>query len=404
MNTTTVNTLDRHYLSSISALKKEIKARGLYKKDTKIVLLHLCLHLICTTAGIVLFIASSQLWLTLLATVLLLFGLLGIGTHTHNSAHYASTNSKKLDDVLAYVGNVVILGFSLNYWQYKHNIVHHKNPNIVGRDNDFDFAPLFSVIKDEKENARGVHGFYYRYIQGIVFPIAIGFLAFDIQRQGLGYLLGQMKKDITNIRYIIDLGCHIIHITLWIGLPSIWFEISDVLLFYLLRNMLLSYALFFSLGASHLVPEAVFAANDQSSADFFLKQTATTINIRTNRFGRFIMSGLDYQIEHHLFVGVCYTKLPELSKLVKEYCDVNGYSHTTLGMLSAWLKVIKVFYTPKPVIDDLESSRPPLKSAPQLGVKHKLQANEDTHKTAFKDYKEIEYDGEIPAPQTCLMP
>ncbi len=351
-------THDKHYLSSISALKKEIKARGLYKKDTKIVLLHLCLHLIFTTAGIVLFIVSPNLWVTLAATVFLLVGLLGVGTHTHNSAHYASTNSKRLDDFLAYFGNVVIMGFSINYWQYKHNIVHHKNPNIVGLDNDFDFAPIFSVIKSEKENTPGLHGFYYRYLQGIIFPIAIGFLAFDIQRQGFEYLIGKMRNDRTNIRYWLDLGCHFLHVLLWIGLPSVWFDISDVLLFYLLRNMLLSYALFFTLGASHLVPEAVFATNDQSSADFFLKQTATTINIRTNWYGRFLMSGLDYQIDHHLFVGVCYTKLPELSKLVKEYCDVNGYAHTTLGMLPAWISVISVFYNPKPVINDLELSRP----------------------------------------------
>ncbi|MFI3184810.1 MAG: fatty acid desaturase [Methylococcaceae bacterium] len=351
-------TPDKHYLSSLSALKKEIKTRGLYKKDTKIVLLHLFLHTIFAATGITLFIVSPNIWLTLFATTLLLVGLLGIGTHTHNSAHYASTNSKRLDDVLAYVGNVVVMGFSINYWQYKHNIVHHKNPNIVGHDFDFDFAPIFSVIKSEKENTPGLHGFYYRYLQGIIFPIAIGFLAFDIQRQGLAYLLSKIRKDKTNIRYFVDLACHILHVFLWIVLPSLWFEVSDVLLFYLLRNLLLSYALFFTLGASHLVPEAVFATNDQSSADFFLKQTATTINIRTNWYGRFLMSGLDYQIDHHLFVGVCYTKLPELSKLVKEYCDVNGYSHTTLGMLPAWIKVISVFYNPKQVINDLEASRP----------------------------------------------
>jgi len=359
--TTQSNTLitpDKHYLSSISALKKEIKIRGLYKKDTKIVLLHLCIHCFLAVAGIILFISATNFLVMLVATFLLLAGLLGIGTHTHNSAHYASTSSKKLDDLLAYFGNVVILGFSINYWQYKHNIVHHKNPNIVGHDFDFDFAPIFSVIKSEKENTPGLHGFYYRYIQGIIFPIAIGFLAFDIQRQGLAYLLGKMLKDRANKRYFFDLGCHIIHVLIWIVLPSLWFELSDVLLFYLLRNMLLSYALFFTLGASHLVPEAVFSANDQSSADFFLKQTAATINIRTNWYGRFLMSGLDYQIEHHLFVGVCYTKLPELSKLVKEYCDVNGYSHTTLGMVPAWTKVISVFYNPKSVINDLELSRP----------------------------------------------
>ena len=351
-------TQDKPYLSSLSALKKEIKMRGLYKKDTKIVLLHLFLHVVFATVGIALFISSTNLWLTLLATALLLLGLLGVGTHTHNSAHYASTNSKRLDDVLAYVGNVIILGFSINYWQYKHNIVHHKNPNIVGHDFDFDFAPIFSVIKGEKDNTPGLHGFYYRYLQGIIFPVAIGFLAFDIQRQGLAYLLGKMRKDKTNIRYSFDLGCHILHVIFWIALPCLWFETSDVLLFYLLRNALLSYALFFTLGASHLVPEAVFASNDQSSADFFLKQTATTINIRTNWYGRFLMSGLDYQIDHHLFVGVCYTKLPELSKLVKEYCDFNGYSHITMPMLPAWMKVIGVFYNAKPVINDLELSRP----------------------------------------------
>ena len=349
--------LRKEYLNSFSDLKKEIKSRGFYQRDTKKILAHLLFHYCCLAVGIALFLNSDNYFVALLSIIIWLQGLMGIGTHTHNSAHHTSTSSHKADQLLSYLGYSTTLGLSTHYWQHKHNIVHHKYPNIIELDQDHDLMPWFALTDYDKEGVQGIRLTYYNYFQGIALPLIMVLNMFNLQRAGLVYLYDMFKNGKLKKGHCIDIFCYFLHLMLWIGIPSIWYEIGDVILFYLLSNALLSYAMFFVLGASHLVAEACCVVNRDKEADYFLSQTATTINIDTNRYGRILYSGLDYQIEHHLFPGVCYTKLPQVSKLVKEYCQANNYPHKTLSLWHSIVGVASVFYKPKQVLQNFESER-----------------------------------------------
>ena len=314
-------------------------------------------HYCCLAFGLGLFLISPNYFVSTLSFLIWMQGLIGIGTHTHNSAHHASTGSYRADQFLSYLGYSTILGLSVHYWQHKHNIVHHKHPNVIGLDEDHDLMPWFALTDYDKEGVQGIRLTYYEYLQGIALPVIVILNMFNLQRAGLVYLYEKFKCGKQKKGHYIDIFCYFLHIAFWIGLPSIWYAMGDVILFYLLSNALLSYAMFFILGASHLVSEASCVVNRAENTDYFLGQTATTINIDTNRYGRILYSGLDYQIEHHLFPGVCYTKLPEVSKLVKEYCQVNNYPHRTLSLWRSMVGVVSVFYKPKRVLQDFESTR-----------------------------------------------
>ncbi len=342
------------YLANFKLFTLEIKRRGFYQRDAKKAYIELIAHILITIIGIALFIAFENTLVRIISALIMASGLLGIGTHTHNSSHYASTKSNTIDDFLTYLGYSVILGFSAIFWKYKHCIVHHSNPNIIGVDEDIDLMPFFAVTDTDAKNAGVIGQFYYRVIQRIIFPFMISLTAFNIQRQAWIFLiraLSDSKRRKT--AHWIDLSCNLLHIFIWLVLPMLFFSPVAVIEFYILRNVLIGYALFFMLGSSHLPPEAVCSSEDQQYADFELKQTAATINIRTNWYGRFIMSGLDFQIEHHLFRGVSYTRLPELSEMVKEYCKYHNYPHQTLGFFEAAYKTMLVFYIPKHVHTDL---------------------------------------------------
>ncbi len=342
------------YLVDFKSLTSEIKRRGLYGRDTKRACRELIVHILISLVGIVLCIFVENTFIRIFAALLMASGLLGIGTHTHNSSHYASTESNKFDDFLTYFGYSFVLGFSALFWKYKHCIVHHSNPNILGVDEDIDLMPFFAVTEADVKNAGAFGRFYYKSLQRIIFPFMISLTAFNIQRQAWIFLIrALLDSKHRKTAHWIDLGCNLLHIVAWLILPMLFFSAVDVISFYILRNVLVGYALFFMLGSSHLPNEAACSVEDQQHAEFVLKQTAATINIRTNRYGRFLMSGLDYQIEHHLFRGISYTRLPELSELVKEYCKYHQYPHQTLGFFEASWKTIAVFYTPKPVHTDL---------------------------------------------------
>jgi fatty acid desaturase len=126
-----------------------------------------------------------------------------------------------------------------------------------------------------------------------------------------------------------------------------------VIIFYVLHNVVFSHILFLVLGSSHLPRVAACATACHSDA--VLKQTATTLNLKTGTYGRFLLSGLDYQLEHHLFPGVSYDNLPRVSELVREYCDYHGYPHQTLGIFEAALGVVAIFYQPKQLLNNLDN-------------------------------------------------
>ncbi|MEO1878548.1 MAG: fatty acid desaturase [Methylococcales bacterium] len=342
------------YLVDFKSLSMEIKRRGLYGRDTRKVCLEFIAHILITIVGIALFITFDNIFSRVISALIMTSGLLGIGTHTHNSSHYGSTEKKSIDDFLTSLGYSTLLGFSGVFWKHKHCIVHHGNPNIIGVDEDIDLMPFFAVTETDIENASKLGQFYHRNIQPIIFPFMISLTAFNIQRQAWLFLIrALLNNKRRKTLHWVDLGYNILHIIIWLVLPLLFFSPTAVIEFYILRNVLIGYALFFMLGSSHLPNEALCSAEHQQHQEFSLKQIAGTINIKTNRYGRFIMSGLDYQIDHHLFRGISYTRLPEVSELVQEYCEYHNYPYHTLGFFEASWKTIMVFYKPKPVHTDL---------------------------------------------------
>ena len=82
----------------------------------------------------------------------------------------------------------------------------------------------------------------------------------------------------------------------------------------------------------------------------------STIDYTTNFFGRLWVSGLGYQIEHHLFPSICHVHLHELSKMVRDFCAREGYPYRSYSWSEALVKMVQSFQVAKPV-SDLQSCR-----------------------------------------------
>ena len=140
------------------------------------------------------------------------------------------------------------------------------------------------------------------------------------------------------------------------SIPSIFFGPLPVLALYAVRVVLLGYAIFIAFAPAHFPEEAAFLDREGKGraeyfrkADYILLQTSTTLNFRTGFFGRLFCAGVDYQIEHHLFPGYSHVYYPEMSRILKRFCEVNGYPYRTLGWWEAVWKSLVVFGRPKPV-------------------------------------------------------
>jgi linoleoyl-CoA desaturase len=333
-----------------AVLRDELQARGWARKRPARVVTELLLHLAVTGAGIAVIVMTDTLLARVAGLALSVLGSIGVGSNSHTSSHYATSDRRWVNETLTYFGLPFFLQLSATYWWHKHVARHHRTPNVVGLDGDIDFRPWFVVTMDEPVwGASALRRRYYS-LQWLVVPFAISLNGFCSQLWGWRHLVEVLADPRRRRRaHFIDLALLLLHWVVWVVLPAAYVAVGDVVTFYVARHILLGYGFFVVLAPAHFPAEAVCVRSPGRERDFVRLQTATTVNFRTGPIGRFICSGLDYQIEHHLFPQVSHVNYPALSRLVREYCEREGYPYRTLGWGEGVWKSLLIFHRPKPV-------------------------------------------------------
>ena len=329
-------------------LRRELRRQGLFRKDPVGVLSLLALHSTLFVAGLTLFLIDERIAVKVAATVIWGYGLTGIASNTHSSSHYATSERRWLNRLLTYVGYPVVTGFSATYWWHKHIVLHHSHPNLVGHDVDIDWMPLFAITTEDRRGASRWRSMIFR-CQVVLVPLSISLNMTYGQFHSLRFLWQNMRScNRRKFSHWLDTGCLLLHAVLWIGLPMMILPWPSVLAFYLLRNTVLGYTFFLLNAPSHYPVEASCLSSPETT-DFVRRQTMTTLNYRVGPIGRALCSGVEYQIEHHLFPAICHTRLPGASRLVREYCKKHGYPYRELSWSEALVKAVWAFHEPKKV-------------------------------------------------------
>ena len=70
--------------------------------------------------------------------------------------------------------------------------------------------------------------------------------------------------------------------------------------------------------------------------DFLRRQVLMSRNVRGGPFVDFVMGGLNYQIEHHLFPSMPRPNLKHAQPIVREYCVKHGVSYNEVGLFESY--------------------------------------------------------------------
>ncbi len=337
----------------MAALRADFRTRGWHRKATGRVLLELAFHLALSLGGIALFLSTTNLWLELLGLAVSSLGSAGVATNTHTASHCGASDRPSVNELLAYFGYPFFLHLPLSYWRNAHIAVHHASPNVVGIDDDADFAPFFAVTDREVEGARGLRRFYYRH-QWLFFVLICGIHPITRAIAGWTFLLRALADPKRRrLAHWLDLAALLMNLVVWIGVPSFFFPFTHVLGFWFLREILLGYPVLAILAPGHYPAEAGMVLKGDWEKNFIGLQTAATVNFRAGPFGIFC-SGLDHQIEHHLFPGFSHVHYGKMSGPIRELCEREGYPYRTLGWVESLWKTIQMFRRPKRAHGSLE--------------------------------------------------
>jgi fatty acid desaturase len=337
-----------HEANVLATLRREIRARGWHRKPTRRIVAELMLSLAIAAIGATIAIGCEDLWWRGLGMVILTIGTMGVATNAHTSSHYATSDRRWVNEALTYLGCPVLLGLSATYWWHKHVARHHAAPNVVGRDDDIDLLPWFVLTEADLARTSGLRRFYHRRVQCVLLPAALALNAFQIQGYGWHYVVQCLRDPARRKRlHWLDLGALGVHLILNFVLPMLYVHPVAVCSFYVVRIAMLGYAMFAVFGPGHLPHEAAVVNAEAVERPGSLRVSERAVDFRTGPIGRLVCSGLEFQIEHHLFPDVSHVFYPEMRAMVAEACARTGVTYRCYGWGEAVAKALRAFAVPK---------------------------------------------------------
>lgn len=230
-----------------------------------------------------------------------------LGGLTHDFGHRQVFRSPLLNDIFGmFVGLLTATPYKV--WKFNHNL-HHAHPNEQEKDPDVD--SFFTFVEDRETHKTGFKGFVRRNQHIMYFPLMC-FAGASFRIKGLIHLIKEFKP-----RPWLDIIVLAIGILAWFVGPFFIFPFWKALLFIIIYN---------AIGGLYL--GNIFAPNHKGMPQlrpdveysFFEQQVITARNVKFNPIIDYIMLGLNYQVEHHLFPSASRLYLHDLHKITAPLC------------------------------------------------------------------------------------
>ncbi len=269
------------------------------------------------------FILLGDSWFQLLMAGALGIVLTQVAFVAHEAAHRAVLKSGPANDRLARILANGVVGISYAWWTNKHTR-HHANPNRVDKDPDIEIDTI-SFLDTDAASARGLRRAITKRQGWLFFPL-LTLEGLNLHYLGITYLV--TEKDAKSR---------------WLELGLIAVRLAAVVVpVFLLLPLGMAFAFMgVQLAVFGLYMGAAFAPNHKgmpviapdAKLDFFSKQVRTSRNIRGGWWATWLMGGLNYQIEHHLFPNMPRPHLARARDIVREQCTTLSvpYAETSLG-------------------------------------------------------------------------
>jgi len=269
-----------------------------------------------------------------LATMIIAFSV------QHDANHGAYTRSRRVNHLIGLSADG-LLGFSSYVWRVKHNVAHHTYTNVTGYDDDIAQAPLarFAPAQTVKPWYRFQH--YYVWLlymfMGLRWQSLGDIASFSRGRVGTSTLRFPRGWDLVGL-----LGGKSFFVTWAIAIPLLVYPWWIVLTAYLGFVMVTSLVMATTFQLAHCVEEASFASPGELDAErrvWAVHEVETTVDFcPRNPILTWLLGGLNFQIEHHLFPRVPHTHYPAIARIVAANCARHGVRYTSQPSLRLALR------------------------------------------------------------------
>jgi linoleoyl-CoA desaturase len=225
-----------------------------------------------------------------------------------------------------------LIGASSYVWHWQHAVFHHTYVNVTGHDADIDLRPFGRLTPHQKRYK--VHRWQHWYLWPLYGLAAIKWQLFDDFHDVIRGRIGEHRfPRPRGWELAIFLAGKAFFFVLAFGIPLLFHPVWVVLLYYAVATLVLGMVMSVVFQLAHCVEGAEFPLPGQGSGRidnaWAIHQAESTVDFaRRSRVAAWLLGGLNFQIEHHLFPRVCHVNYPAISKLVEATCREFGVRYT----------------------------------------------------------------------------
>lgn len=274
-------------------------------------------------------------WLIILLFMVMGLGVAGIGLNImHDANHGVYSKSSKLNKWMGYTMNLI--GSNSTVWKIQHNVLHHTYTNIQDADEDIETIPFLLRFSPHQKRT-WIHRFQHFYawffygLMTIMRVLVSDFTKiFKYKKSGFFKSDAEFRKEF--MRLIL---WRVFYFSYIVVLPIVLLPVSPWLLIlsFFIMHYIAGFILAIIFQTAHVMPSTEFplpADNGKIDSSWAAHELATTTNFSPkSRWFSWLIGGLNYQVEHHLFANICHVHYRDISIIVKQTAIEFGMPYKT---------------------------------------------------------------------------
>jgi len=272
-------------------------------------------------------------WQAVPLAIVLALSVVAIGFNVmHDASHHAYSNRLWLNRLMAV--SLDLVGGSSHFWRWKHVVFHHMFVNVIGYDTDINLAGLGRLTPHHPR--AWIHRWQHWYVWLLYGVMVIKWHLYDDFRLVLNGRMGEHRVPRPERWQLATFFVgKLIFLSLAFAIPLTRHPFWAVAGLYALAAGVTGLVLGAVFQLAHCVEEADFPLEStpgRIDKAWAVHQVETSVDFaRNSRAASWLLGGLNFQIEHHLFSRMCHVNYPTIAPVVEQTCAEFGvrYSNNT---------------------------------------------------------------------------
>jgi fatty acid desaturase len=316
--------------SDYARLTRLIRREGLLDRRPGYYTVKIIANAVLFAAGWIGFALLGNSWLQLLIAAFMAVLFTHIAFLGHDIGHRQVFRTRRAAEVAGFIHGNLAIGLSRGWWVDKHNR-HHSHPNHVGKDPDIGEGVV--VWTSEQASRRGRVGRFLARRQGQLFFPLLLLEGLNLHVSSIRALAQQPGR-----RRYIEGGTLLVHGVAYLGALFTVLSPGKAVVFLIVHKAVFGLYMGSTFAPNHKgMP--VFGPDEK--LDYLRRQVLTSRNVQGGRFTDFLLGGLNYQIEHHLFPSMPRPALRRARPIVQAYCRDHGVSYCETGLLTSYRHALR---------------------------------------------------------------